>query len=603
MSGLKRVRRSAGENLPREDRGAGGANEECARKPGVRSLVLLRHLPNLGVICGAAIVLGTWLSAAANAGGTVRVRVTDAGSGEPLPCRLTVVDAGGELATMIAAKEPWLAYRPGVLYTGSGAAAFELQPGRYTLYANRGLEYGLEARPLEITPGKAVSLDLKLAREVNTDGYVAADTHIHTLTYAGHGDATIQERMATIAGEGIELAIATEHNHHADYAPVAKETRTESYFTPVIGNEVTTKQGHFNAFPIKAGSRVPNFQITDWNLLLPEIRATPGVRVVVLNHPADSHSGFIPTDPKRLHPASGEPRDGASWAIDGIEVVTSAALHSDIMRPYRDWFALLNRGHNIAGIGSSDSHDVNRFILGQGRTYVASKASRPDRIDVQEACDNILAGKVLASMGLLTEAWVDGAYGVGSLAAGSGAEMKVRVRVQGPRWISADRLEIFQDGENVATRAILPAKTGSVKADVTVTLPRPKHDAWIVAIASGPGVMEHYWPTARPYQPTRPDWDPRVIGSTNFIRVDGDGDGKYSSPLDYARAVFNETGAAPDKLTAALGRYDTAVSIQAASVCRERGIDLNAGPFRRAIDNSALHVRHGFVAYQALTVK
>ena len=29
-------------------------------------------------------------------------------------------------------------------------------------------------------------------------------------------------------------------------------------------------------------------------------------------------------------------------------------------------FALLNRGHRIAAIGSSDTHDVNRFILGQG---------------------------------------------------------------------------------------------------------------------------------------------------------------------------------------------------------------------------------------------
>ncbi len=35
-------------------------------------------------------------------------------------------------------------------------------------------------------------------------------------------------------------------------------------FTSVIGNEVTTKHGHFNAFPMQAGATVPNQQQEDW---------------------------------------------------------------------------------------------------------------------------------------------------------------------------------------------------------------------------------------------------------------------------------------------------------------------------------------------------
>lgn len=65
-------------------------------------------------------------------------------------------------------------------------------------------------------------------------------------------------------------------------------------FTSVIGNEVTTKHGHFNAFPMQAGATVPNQQQEDWGKLLPEIRATPGVKVITLNHPRDLHSGFVP---------------------------------------------------------------------------------------------------------------------------------------------------------------------------------------------------------------------------------------------------------------------------------------------------------------------
>jgi hypothetical protein len=541
----------------------------------------------------------SWPGAAAAPMGFVRVRVTEAGSGQLLPCRLTVLDADGKLATVEPEKAPWIACRPGVIYTGTGEAAFTLAPGRYTLQATRGPEYGLATRPL-IAGAEPVSVELRLAHEVDTSGYISCDTHVHTMTYSGHGDCTIEERMATIAGEGIELAIATDHNHHTDYRAAARVTQTESRFTPAIGNEVTTRVGHFNAFPILPGSPPPDFRLTDRKALLAGIRATPGVRVVILNHPSDDHDGFIPTDPRRFHPASGESRDGNPWDFDGIEVVNSAALQSDYMRPYRDWFALLNRGYRMAGIGASDSHDVNRFIVGQARTYVASRAARPDQIDLQEVCENILAGRVLVSMGLFAEVWVDDRYRVGDLATGRSAQMKVRIRVQGPRWIAADRIDLYADGERIASRAVVHPSTAVVKADVTLTLPRPPHDAWLVAIASGPGVDKPYWPIPRPYQPRRADWEPRVIGSTSPVRIDGDGDGRYSSPLDFARRLVDADGSAPDRLMEALRPFDTAVAVQAASLCRERGMDLNRPAFRSAAESAAPHVRQGFVAYQNL---
>ncbi|HEU4752466.1 MAG TPA: CehA/McbA family metallohydrolase, partial [Armatimonadota bacterium] len=355
----------------------------------------------------AALGCATWLAAADTQPATLHVHVTEKGTGRPVPCRLTLLDGRGRAAEVTPEKARWLAYRPGVLYTGTGEATFTAPQGRYTLYVNRGLEYGVVTRDIHLGAGER-TVDLQLVREVDTTGYVSCDTHIHTLTFSGHGDATIQERMATIAGEGIELAIATDHNHHTDYAPAARETGTSRQFTPVIGNEVTTRVGHFNAFPVRPGSAPPDPRLTDWNLLLPAIRAVPGVRVVTLNHPSDLHEGFIPADPRRFHPASGESLDHSPWSFDGIEVVTSSALHSDYLKPYRDWFALLNRGARMVGLGSSDSHDVSRYILGQGRTYIASSAAEPEQIDIQEACDSLLAGRALVSMGLFTEAWVDG---------------------------------------------------------------------------------------------------------------------------------------------------------------------------------------------------
>ena len=57
-----------------------------------------------------------------------------------------------------------------------------------------------------------------------------------------------------------EAAKAIERDEQ--YAPdEAVRAGVQSLFTPVPGNEVTTKVGHFNAFPIKPGSAVVDDKI------------------------------------------------------------------------------------------------------------------------------------------------------------------------------------------------------------------------------------------------------------------------------------------------------------------------------------------------------
>src|SRR5690606_16009075 len=152
-----------------------------------------------------------------------------------------------------------------------------------------------------------------IRREVPTAGYVAADTHVHTLTHSGHGDATVNERMITLAAEGIELPIAADHNVQIDHRPFAREMKVERYFTPVIGNEVTTPVGHFNIFPATAGAKIPNNRLTDWGAILDDIFRAPGVKVAILNHARDIHSGVRPFGPKRFNDVVGENLDG--WPI------------------------------------------------------------------------------------------------------------------------------------------------------------------------------------------------------------------------------------------------------------------------------------------------
>src|SRR5204863_1924761 len=212
------------------------------------------------------------------------VELNDAASGTPLPGRLTVVDARGALAPMVVlSNAPPIALRPGVAYTGSGSVRVGLPAGSYTVYASRGFEYSVRTQHFTLPPGRTYPLPMRIRREVPTQGMVACDAHVHTFTYSGHGDATVDERMLTLAGEGIELPIATDHNTLTDYGEAARKMGVQDYFTSVTGDEVTTEAGHFNVFPVQPGSRVPNHHITDWPKLMEELRAAPGVRVVVLN--------------------------------------------------------------------------------------------------------------------------------------------------------------------------------------------------------------------------------------------------------------------------------------------------------------------------------
>src|SRR5207253_629754 len=100
----------------------------------------------------------------------------------------------------------------------------------------------------------------------------------------------IAERMITLAGEGIELPIATDHNMHIDYEPHARRLGVREFFTPVIGNEVTTSVGHFNVFPVAAEARIPDFKQKEWSAIFDEIFSTPQARIAILNHARDLHS-------------------------------------------------------------------------------------------------------------------------------------------------------------------------------------------------------------------------------------------------------------------------------------------------------------------------
>ncbi|MGE5190952.1 MAG: CehA/McbA family metallohydrolase [Deltaproteobacteria bacterium] len=531
----------------------------------------------------------------------VEVTVTEAPDGRPLPCRLTVIDSEGALMTTDTSSREGLAVRPGVLYTADGKAEFGLPAGKYTLYAGRGFEYGVASAGVVLQPGETAVRKLTLRREVPTEGYVACDTHCHTLTLSGHGDATLAERMVTIAGEGIELPIATDHNVHADYEKAALAAGVRGHFTPIIGNEVTTPRiGHFNIFPIAAGAKVVNHAAPGWPELFREMHECPNVSVIVLNHPRDVHGGYRPFGPEHHLSLVGENLDGWKLEANALEAVNSGALQSDVMLVYRDWFGLLNRGFRITPVGASDSHDVSRFFVGQGRTYIRCNDNNPAAIDVAEACRNLDAGRALVSLGLLCEMSVNGRHGAGDLVAPSG-EIEVAVRVLGPSWSQATHVGLYANGVKIREAEIREAPRGSRESGLkwkgTWRLPKFKHDVHLAGIATGPGVKELFWPIPRPYQPSSPIWHPYVVGSTGAVWIDADGSGQFTPAFEYAARFVEESGTDFARLLSRLAEYDEAVAAQAARIVHVRKLKTPAELLDAATRTDVTSIRNGFQAY------
>jgi hypothetical protein len=106
-----------------------------------------------------------------------------------------------------------------------------------------------------------------------------------------------------------------------------------------------------------------------------------------------------------------------------------------------------------------------------------------------------------------------------------------------------------------------------------------------------------YWPIARPYQPTSPQVERRVMGATGAVWVDADGDGQRTCAHAYAQRLVKEHGTAVAKLVPALADYDEAVAVQVAALLQVRGISVQEQAVRDLAAKAGPQVERAFAAY------
>ena len=487
------------------------------------------------------------------------VRVSDARDGTPLPARITFIDLNGQRPQLFFAAPAATATRDGVLYL-DGAAEIELPRGTYRTFASRGPEWSLSEAVLTLDEVPASS-SFTLSNEVDSRGFMACDTHLHTLQFSGHGDASALERQVTLAGEGVELAIATDHNHNIDYAPFQRELGLSKWYTSVVGNEVTTDIGHFNAFPLSPKDSVPPFRSRDIVTIVQGIRGL-GAQVVILNHPRWPTTANSPFGHHQLDRVLGRFDPPLELPVDATEMLNSTTEEKDPLGLFRDWFALLNRGVRIFAVGSSDWHTVGEPV-GQGRTYVPCASEDPAAIDIPAACAAIREGRTSISQGFVATVLTEGKPAMGLTLDRSASPLPVtlELRVQSSHWLRPRKATAYANGRAVATQ-LVPSEPDK-PLDVTLSFElalRERNDAWIVFLVEGDAIATPAWPAVNPY----------TLAATNPVFIDRDGGG-YTSPGSAASAFAPK--ATEDALRARFAEVDGphAAQLAAAWLALERG--------------------------------
>jgi hypothetical protein len=364
--------------------------------------------------------------------------------------------------------------------------------------------------------------------------------------------------MLTLAGEGVELAVSTDHNHNTDYRPFQQKMCGTDFFTPVIGNEVTTAIGHMNAFPLRAEDKVPDHRLDSWVKLTDDIRSK-GARVIILNHPRWPTIPNSPFTTFRLNRVSGDFAPGVRFPFDGMELANALAPQPDPLYLFRDWFALLNHGHRITAIGSSDSHTVSEPV-GQGRSFVPSKTDDAAKIDVDDACRQFLGGRTSIGIGIFADVRIDDRFRMGDTNSTKKGNVKVRLRVAAPSWVKPRRALVFLNGELAAEKKVPESRPGRpTDTSVEFSVKRPAEDAYLVCVVLGDGVTHPSWHTESDF----------TLAATNPVYLDSDGDGQYQAPRDTARRLLGKTGGDLDQQFRAMNGVSEVIAVQMASLIRE----------------------------------
>lgn len=477
---------------------------------------------------------------AAPSPGKIFVRIVDQ-NGVPLPAKATAIgryareDAGkltpeflfdleaGEefrstdLVTDDAADPATLEFIESVAFTSDGTAELTVRPGEYDVVSSRGPEYDIQRSRVRVLPSQTATVKHSLRRVVDTRGWLALDSHIHSRNSIDSG-MDLDERVAAVAAEGVEIPVSTDHNFITDYAPYIARNNLTQWLKPIIGIEMTTlESGHYNGFPVRYEVGAITKGAFEWarrppDVVFDDLRAigslSPEETMIQVNHPRDDLLGYFGQynrDPLTAEqqppgfidrfispsgPAFVDDDGNTTFSFDyeALELL-NGKLYWEV-RHYRvpeelppgempavippvgnilvdadgdvaypgvvdDWFNLLNLGYRYIGVGTGDSH-TGFDEAGQFRTMVYLGVDQPDAVSDRMLIEGLRSRRAVATNGPLVDFWInDPDFGaMGQTITDGDGSVLLTYRLTSAPWISVGRINIYRNGVIAYTREL-----------------------------------------------------------------------------------------------------------------------------------------------------
>ena len=453
-------------------------------------------------------------------------------------------------------------------WTKDGRLEARVRPGRYELVVSRGPEYEMTSKMIDVKAGSFVAEQLVLVRAYETPGYVAGDYHVHAQPSTDSG-VPIVDRVVSCAAEGLEVAVATDHNYITDYAPAIAASGLDPWLLGIPGMELTTfEMGHFNGYPLRVdpgstrGGEFVWANQTPQKLFsqLRDLAIDREKSVVQVNHPrqqvlgywaqffVDESTGlpYAPSGILALFAPYGDEFKASNYSadFDAVELLTGHRLediHSFrapsplppgpfpnpqpvpgqvVIGPdgrakfpgtVETWMAMLDKGHRATGMGVSDSHGLLGKEPGYARTlvFVGNGKDTPGGFTRDDVITGIREHRALTTNGPFIDMTAGGKM-VGDTVVG--ASVEVRVRVHTAQWAKVDTLVIYSNSVVLKTIPIPPDQGADFETVITVA---PMRDAWVVAEATGKSNM---FPVVSPTE--LPPLDATVIINALSVGLD-----------------------------------------------------------------------------------
>jgi hypothetical protein len=467
--------------------------------------------------------------------GTVKISLKDS-DGEYVPGRVTFIGLDPTKSPYFEPENPiqsgrgWETYKNSCFPEEEGME-IKLPVGNYLVYASRGPEYTMETQIVEIFQDETLDLEFQIDKVVNTENLISVDTHMHTIYSDGRVD--IAERIKSVVAEGVDVAVATDHNYINDYLPMLHRLGLNTYLATIVGNEVTTGGViHYNTFPLKQREGEPNNGAINPRRktatpMFQDSRKNDPDALLQVNHPRSGRIGYF--NNFDLDPESASTADkNIDLNFDVLEALNGPYLYSNNEQSIKDWLNLMNRGYFFPIVASSDAHTIDGGQPGYSRTYVYYKGEKGDNLDVTSLIRAMKKGQSFATNGPLVDFKINGTHIPGDTITTKDGKVDILINVESAPWVSVGEVRLIINGKR---KILFPVefKNNSVqKFRGNISLPVEK-DCYIAAEVLGNKSLFPVHQARARYGLRENATLPYAV--TNPIFIDADGNGKFDPPL------------------------------------------------------------------------